>query len=317
MQKDDKGFWNLTVGPLAPGLYSYGYEIDKVQFADPRNPMLKPHLGAHESMLEVSGGQPEIWQERPVPHGEVRMVRYQAKSNGKIRRMYVYTPPEYEKSTRTRYPVLYLFHGGAEMESIWTEWGRANLILDNLIAEGKAVPMIIVMPFANPVEQSAAKDLYVWIEQSVIQFEPEFVNEVLPFTEGRYRVQPDSEHRAVAGSSVGGAQALTIGLHHPETFGYVGSFSAALVPHVVSDEFHVLLNDADLKRHQPKFLWQACGRHDLLWDANEKFAQALDKRQIQHVFRPSEGGHLWPTWREDFAEWISLLFKKSALDVVR
>jgi enterochelin esterase family protein len=305
MTKHEQGVWSTTIGPLEPTVYIYTFVVDGISMADPVNPNIKLRARTSASMVEVPAGTPAIWEPRHVPHGTVE-INWQRSNviEGETRWIWVYTPPGYEKDARRRYPVLYLFHGSNDTAGGWTLAGRANFILDNLIAEKKAIPMIIVMPFGHAVPYGTRggpvknTDLY---EQYVLK-------DVMPLIESRYRVAPGRENRAIAGLSMGGGQALTIGFRHLDLFSAIGAFSAA-VPEDFEQEFsHILANPTGTNA-KLKVLWVACGKQDRLLERSQKLSELWNARQIQHTFRVTEGAHVFKVWRQYLAEFSPLLFR--------
>jgi enterochelin esterase family protein len=301
MVKDDSGLWSLTLGPLEPDIYSYSFSVDGFSTLDPNNQDLKESLRPTQSLLEVPGDKPVPYEARPVPHGAVHVHWYHSKSVGALRRVYVYTPPEYDTAKRTRYPVLYLLHGSGDSENGWTWVGRANLIADNLLAERKSKPAIIVMPFGHVFTASGAPG-------PANAFEQDLLKDVIPMIERTYRVAADRDNRAIAGLSMGGNQALTIGLGHLELFGWVGAFSSAVrdAPKTLT----AVLADPAAANKKLRLLWIGCGRQDSLFAANEKFVQVLKQHNINHVLHYTEGAHTWRLWRYYLAELLPLLFQR-------
>jgi enterochelin esterase family protein len=225
LKKDGQGVWSLTVGPLPPGFYTYGYAIDGgLRMPDPSNPNLEVRRWGNTSMFIVPGPEKAVFEERAVPHGTVYIDFYDSKNLRMPRMFYVYTPPGYETG-RQKYPVLYLLHGNGQIEASWTWTGRANVIMDNLLADGKAKPMIVVMPYGHipreikpgPAGPSGSGD--------AMAIEKELLTEVKPAVESKYRVLTDREHRAIGGLSMGAAQSLSIGLHNLDQFAYIAAFS--------------------------------------------------------------------------------------------
>jgi len=306
MNKDDSGVWSATVGPVEPGLYDYGFSVDGLRILDPANPNPKVGLNLSTSLLLVPGDPPLIYEARPVPHGTVTTHWYDSKSVGVTRRICVYTPPGYSNG-KGKYPVLYLLHGSGDDEAGWTLIGRANLIMDNLLAEGKARPAIIVMPnghvprppqpSSDPAERARASSL----------FENDLLKDIVPLVESNYRVFKEPALRAIAGLSMGGGQSSSIGLNHPELFGYVGVFSAGLSrdPDVA---FKRMKENKDLSRKNLKLLWIACGKQDGGFANAEKLSHWMNENGAKNVWRPSEGGHTWPNWRLYLSELLPLLF---------
>jgi len=301
LTRDERGLWSVTVGPLEPGVYSYLYHVDEVPTLDPRNPNTKRYVPV-ESLFEITGDPPAVWAIENVAHGAVNINWYQSKSLKKQRRMHVYTPPGYN-GCEYDYPVLYLLHGWGDDDSVWTEVGRANFIIDNLIAEGKAEPMVIVMPMGHttfdPFHGLGTKTK----KQFAAEFEKELMKDVIPFVESRYRIKRDRGGCAIAGLSMGGWHSLIVGLRNPEKFGWVGAFSWGMM----SAEKLLELTGGVPK--EPDLLWIGCGKSDFLIEDNENLIAALKERGIRHTWRLTEGGHSWPVWRDYLAEFTPLLFR--------
>jgi enterochelin esterase family protein len=293
MTKDAKGVWRVTVGPLEPNIYIYSFTVDGVTIADPVNPRMKLRARTSASLVEVPADTELPWQARDVPHGAVEINWQHAKAiGGEARAFWVYTPPGYAQSKK-KYPVLYLFHGSNDTAGGWVLVGHANFILDNLIAAGKATPMIVVMPFGHAVPFGSPREVQA---KNVTVFEDYILRDVMPAVEGKYRVTKD---RAIAGLSMGGGQSIHIGLRHPEMFSALGAFSAA-----VPENAGALLNAAP-----PKLFWFACGRQDFLLDRNRGFDKLLTERKVKHVYRETEGPHTYSVWRQYLAEFVPLLFR--------
>ena len=305
MARDSEGVWSVTIGPLDPTVYVYWFTVDGVTMPDPVNPNIKLRARTSASMVEVPAESPALWEARDVPHGGVE-INWQKSAvlNGETRWIWVYTPPGYEKDSKQRYPVLYLFHGSNDTAAGWTLAGHANFILDNLLAEKKAVPMIIVMPFGHAVPfggrggQVNNTDLY---EQYVVK-------DVMPLVESKYRVRAGRENRAIAGLSMGGGQSIAIGFRHLDLFSAIGAFSAA-IPGDFEKEFGQKIANAKDVNAKLKVLWLACGKQDTLFERSQKFSDLLDAHQIKHTFRPSEGAHVFKVWRLYLSEFAPLLFR--------
>ena len=306
MTRDEQGVWSVNVGPLEPDLYGYSFSIDGFRTADPMNREVKPMRSPTTSILEVPGNPPRIWEFQDVPHGTVRLHTYQSKSLGRTRQLRVYTPPGYDKNGR-RYPVLYLFHGSGDNEATWTALGRAHWILDNLIAPGKARPMILVMTDGHASSpQFAGIPTTNMISRNVSDFERDLLGDVMSLVEANYRVRKDAASRAIAGLSMGGGQSLTIGLNHTELFGWVGGFSS-----FVRDPQNVLakaLANPEATNKKLKLLWIACGKDDRLMENAKQLDDLLTKRNLRHEFLETEGNHSWPVWRRYLADFAPLLF---------
>jgi enterochelin esterase family protein len=303
LKKDAQGVWSITVGPLAPGFYNYGFAVDGgIRIADPANPNVEQRRWGHISYFEVPGDTPAFYEHRPGPRGAVRIHSYDSKSLGIPRPLYVYTPPDYDRSGNTRYPVLYLLHGNGQVEQLWTSIGRANVILDNLIADGKAKPMIIVMPYGH-VPRAISAEERAASGNATTGFDRDLLNDLIPWVEQNYRVVADRDHRAIAGLSMGGGQSITIGLAHLDTFAYVGSFSGGARNVDVGAMNAKAVNGL-------KLFWIGCGRDDGAFAANRALSDALQAKGIRHQFRESEGAHVWPVWRLNLHEFSQRLFQE-------
>lgn len=311
LQKDDKGIWSLTVGPLEPEIYNYNFTIDGVRTIDPYNPSVKTGAtpSTITSILEVRGDRPAFYDGQPVPHGEIRTHWYASKSLNALRRLTVYTPPGYDRSLQTRYPVLYLFHGANADESAWTRFGHVNLILDNLLAAGKAKPFLVVMPFGYGVPPGTAPPPGAAPSDNTALFSRDLIEDVIPFVQSVYRADTSRDHRAVAGLSMGGGQSLGIGLNHLDLFSYVAGFSAALRPADFQKTFAGLVADSKDANQKLHLLWMGCGKQDSLFAASRTFSEFLTERKIKHVFRESDGAHTWMVWRRYLNEFAPLLFQ--------
>ncbi|MCL4813726.1 MAG: esterase [Vicinamibacteraceae bacterium] len=309
MTKDADGLWTITVGPLEPEIWSYNFRVHGVDVIDPSNPAVKPTPpgAAMSSFVQVPGDAPAFYDSRPVPHGEVRMLLYESKAMGVTRWLWIYTPPDYDRSGDA-YPVLYLLHGNGEAQNGWVMNGRANIILDNGIAEGRVAPMIVVMPQGHALQGANVGPLVrIAGETSMFssRFPKDLLEDVIPLVEGRYRVKAGPQHRAIAGLSMGGGQALGIGLTHPTVFGYVLGYSAA-----VGGQF--LNIDGEFSAESLKslrLLWVSCGRQDFLFQANKDFVESLRQRGIDVTYRETEGAHVWSVWRHNLRDTLPLLFK--------
>jgi enterochelin esterase family protein len=305
MKKDDKGVWSLTLGPFEPDIYEYEYAVDGVTMLDPRNEKVKYNgrPSTISSLLEVPGSGPLFYDVKAVPHGTVDIRWYQSKAVNGTRRAYVYTPPNYDRGT-SRLPVLYLLHGADGDDSAWTAFGRENHILDNLIAEKKMTPLVVVMPFgyAYPPSAGAAAD------RQRSDFEKDLLQDLIPFVQSNYRVFSDRSNRAIVGLSMGGGQALNIGLRHLDVFSRVASFSGAVPRGQAADSFNDVLGDAKKLNTSLKLLWLGCGTEDGLFAPNKEFSERLKKAGVTHTFRESGGAHTWSVWRKYLLEVAPMLF---------
>ena len=305
MTKDDKGTWSVTLGPFDPDIYEYEFTVDGVTIIDPRNEKVKYNSrpSTISSLLEIPGSGPMFYDAKPVPHGTVDIRWYQSKAVNGVRRAYVYTPPNYDRGT-ARLPVLYLLHGADGDDSAWIAFGRANHILDNLLAEKKITPMVVVMPFgyAYPPAAGAAGD------RQRADFQKDLLQDLIPFVQANYRVHSDRSNRAIVGLSMGGGQALNIGLRHLDLFSRVASFSGAVPRGAAADSFDDALADARKLNTSLKLLWVGCGTEDGLFAPNKEFSERLKKAGVTHTFHESGGAHTWSVWRKYLLEVAPLLF---------
>lgn len=306
LQLGSNGVWSVTLGPAEPNLYPYNFIVDGVAVADPNNLHLFPNERFKSSLVDIPSEPPAIYAAQNVPHGEVRYCYYQSPKFG-MRPLLVYTPPGYQNSTE-KYPVCYLVSGTTDTEETWFKVGRANFILDNLIAQKKAVPMIVVMPYGNmmmgtpdPTTVQAA-DMYK-------VFNDELVGNILPFVEANYRVIPDRTKRAIAGFSRGGGQSLFAGFSNLDKFAWIGSYSAYLTPEVFNKYFNALAEKPETANQQLKLLWLGVGREDFLYRQAVTFDEFLKEKKIEHQSLVTDGGHTWMNARHYLTETLQLYFK--------
>ena len=302
LTRDGEGVWSGTAGPLPPELYGYAFNVDGLRIADPGNPNLKPMRSPTTSIFEIPGNLIHEW--RNVPHGAVTVHHYYSPDLNAWRRVHIYTPPGYQTSTK-RYPVLYLFHGSGDNDATWSALGHANVIVDNLIAEKKVKPMIIVMPDGHPLAgRITGAPGPEMMKRNVEAFAEDILKEVIPLTEKEYRVDAKRKSRAVAGLSMGGGQSIHLGLNHPELFDYVAGFSA-----YVADSGKIDFKVFDSKE-KPSLIWTACGKDDRLVDNAKDLSENLKRHNINCEFLVTEGNHSWPVWRKYLVQLTPLLFTK-------
>jgi enterochelin esterase-like enzyme len=264
------------------------------------------------AMAQAPATAPPYLQVRNVPHGTVKSHEYKSKSLGTDRKVMVYTPPDYEKST-VRYPVLYLLHGAGSDETSWTQRGQAHVILDNLIAEGKLKPLVVVMPFGFAAARApGARGDAAENKMQREGFTKDFLGDVIPMIESNFRVYADREHRAIAGLSLGGAQALALGLSHTELFSRVAAFSPAMGaannPATGGVDFEMVLADAAKVNSQIRFLWVSCGTEDTLFESVRQFSNQLSQRKVEHIWKVTGGAHTYPVWQRNLNEVAPMLF---------
>jgi enterochelin esterase family protein len=312
MTRDATGIWSVTSPPLEASIHLYFFTVDGLPIADPINPRIKLRTRTSASLVEVPGDPAPVWQIQDVPHGSVDWNWQHSAAYDDTHEFFVYLPPGYERGN-ARYPVLYLVHGSGDTAIGWTLAGAANVILDNLIAQKKATPMIVVMPFNGgnaaarpPAAGNGGRG------GNGSAFEDYMLKELMPLVDAKYRTAPGRKNRAMAGLSAGGAATYNIGLKHLEIFSQLGMFSsagsgggdfAARYPQLAAD-----VNGANAKLD---VFWIGVGQQDPVDKAARDFDAALTKLQIKHTFMDREGGHVWPVWRWCLSQFAPLLFKKA------
>lgn len=292
LTKNDEGLWSVTVGPIEPDMYPYNFVVDGVGVADPKNSLKFPNEGFQASIVEITGDEPLVHTIRDVPHGTVSYHLYTSPELGE-RPLVVYTPPEYEGNQDKEYPILYLLHGTTDTEETWTKVGRANIILDNLIAEEQAEPMIIVMPYvrAYPVISKSSGSLREW--ENLQEFKKDFMNNLMPYVEGNYRVKKDKESRAIAGFSGGGGTSLYFGLNNQDLFTWVIGFAPGMRVEEIERNNAVAFEDPEATNDNLNLFWIGVGEDDFTLRAIEPYMEILDEKGIEYESFISEGGHTW------------------------
>ncbi|MBA4300829.1 enterochelin esterase [Algoriphagus alkaliphilus] len=313
LTKAENGVWSVTVKPLPSSMYHYNFFIDGVAAIDVTNPQALRDGTRYASLLMIPGEGSSVYQLNDTPHGNISQVWYPSPTLGTDRRMYVYTPPGYD-SGKDSYPVLYLLHGAGGDEDAWSSLGRANLILDNLIASGESEPMIVVMTNGNAWQTSTLRQIpglptptRETFGQFQGKFEKSLVEDVVPYIEKNFRVKADKNHRALAGLSMGGGHTITASITYPGTFGYIGVFSSGIFD-----------ANADMAEMEKKFLalknsgvntyWVACGKEDFVMDSNKRLLSVLDKTGFKYEYFENEGGHTWANWRTYLSMFAPMLF---------
>jgi enterochelin esterase-like enzyme len=308
MTKADNGVWSVTLGPVKPDMYPYSFNVDGVQVADPRNQVSFPNEGFQNSIIEITGDAPLVHTIQNVPHGTVAYRYYSSPELG-TRPVLIYTPPGYETNSSKKYPVLYLLHGTTDTEETWTKVGRANIILDNLIQQGKANPMIIVMPYgrAYPVISKSSGSLRNWA--NLQEFKKDFFNNLLPFVEKNYRVKADKANRAIAGFSGGGGESLYFGLNNPEMFSWVCGFAPGMLKEEFERNNEVPFANPTLTNQRLKLFWIGVGKDDGLYPVITDYLKILDEKKIKHETLISDGGHTWMNCKLFLSTIAQKLFK--------
>lgn len=304
--KGADGVWSVTVGPIEPEIYHYNFTVDGLRIIDPANPNLKTGSTASTlaSVLEVRGDAPSFYDAQNVPHGETHMLWYHSKSLNSLRRLTVYTPPGYDRGPQTRYPVVYLLHGANADDTAWYRLGRVNFILDNLLASAKIKPFIVVMPFGYGVTPGGPQ------AENTAKFGKDLVEDVIPYIEANYRAGADGDRRAIVGLSMGGGQALSIGLNNLDLFSHIAGFSSGL-GNVANfpKTYENLIGRPETANRKIRLLWIGCGTEDGAFAASKAFSEFLTKHNIKHTFRESGGAHTWTVWRRYMREISPLLFQ--------
>lgn len=311
MQRDEDGIWTITTSALEPDLYGYSFIADGVALLDPSNPNIKPNLMSIQNVVHVPGPSSTPWEISDVPHGEIRHHFYKSGIIGDNRDYYVYTPPAYDPKAKKPYPVLYLLHGFSDDASGWTAVGQANVILDNLIAQGKAKPMLVVMTLGYGAPEIVSRTAPGMRDPGLRQrnmdkYRDALFAEVIPQIEKDYNASKDREQRAIAGLSMGGAESLYTGLNALNKFAWVAGFSAGGLGEKFEESFPAL----DAKANsQLRLLWVACGTDDRLITANRAFLDYLSGKSVHFTRIETPGAHTWMVWRRNLAAFTPLLFQ--------
>jgi enterochelin esterase family protein len=319
LSKNDEGLWSVTVGPLAADFYSYAFTVDGVKTIDPRNATIKQGIAGLDNMFLLPGEEAKFEDNQAVPHGQIRQVWYRSNTLGTQRRMHVYTPPGYDSGS-DKYPVFYLLHGGGDEDSGWSTIGRAGFILDNLIAEKKAKPMLVVMPNGSlprpanmpaitPGQQPSAEALAAMASLQD-RFTNELMKEIVPLVEKEFRVNSGRENRAIAGLSMGGGQTLRVVTTHPDQFAYVGVWSAGIGREGAEWESRneAFLNKAEALNRDIKLFSIAVGDKDFTLAGSKALSEVLKKHNIRNDLHMSGGGHTWINWRKYLRDLAPRLF---------
>jgi enterochelin esterase family protein len=306
MTRAPDGTWTATIGPVQPGFHYYWLLVDGVPANDAGS---ETFFGwaKQSSGIEVPDAALDFYDAKDVPHGDVHIHWYRSNTTGQMRRVYVYTPPGYDANPKTRYPVLYLQHGAGESERGWTAQGRANFILDNLIAPGQAKPMLIVMENGYAARVNAATAAGSRGNEA---FGEVVIHDLIPEIDKAYRTRPDRLHRAIAGLSMGGGQAMTVGLANLDRFAYVGSFSGAGARNFdLKTAYNGVFSDPPSFNRKVKLLWIGCGTGDSLHGSSLALHQALDKAGVKNVWWEGPGLHEWQVWRKHLYDFAPRLFQ--------
>jgi len=318
MIKDEKGFWTYKSPALNSDLYYYSFYVDGMKCADPKNMYQYKDGDNISNMFIIGGGNGDFYKVNQVPHGSVTRRWYDSPGNGMSRRISIYTPAGYETSVE-KYPVLYLLHGMGGDEEAWISLGNAIQILDNLIAQGKAKPMIVVMPNGNVSQEAALGQSSIGLMQPGPRFPhtmdgkmEETFTEIVHFMDANYRTIPKKSSRAIAGLSMGGFHSLHISRYYPNTFDYIGLFSPAIMPDPRMDSKVYANFDGSLKQQLEngyKLYWIGIGNTDFLYKGVKDYRSKLDSIKMPYIYRETDGGHTWSNWRAYLSEFVPLIFK--------
>jgi len=312
MTKDDGGIWSITTQPLEANGHLYWFNLDGVAIADPINPVIKQRQRTSASLVEVPAAQSAAWELADVPHGTVVTEWQKSAVLNRTERVVVYLPPGYEKST-ARYPVLYLVHGSGDVPESWTNAGHANWILDNLIAQKRARPMVVVMPAGHALPFTAPRNGPV---SNNDLFEQYLTKEVIPVMEAKYRIASGSRNRALAGLSMGGGHTIYHTGPDDDRPGIVKRMDLALgifspgLPRDFDTKFAGVLGDSKAFNAKVKTVWVACGESDdtVQFARVKKWAESLNTAGIPETFHAYPGAHTWPVWRVSLTDFLPLLF---------
>lgn len=319
MQKDSLGIWSITIGPIKPDIYPYSFNVDGVTVMDPANVSYFPNERFKASLVDIPGEAPLIHALRDVPHGKIT-YEYYPSVEGSIGSLVVYTPPGYDQNTSTKYPVFYLISGTTDTEETFFKVGRANFIIDNLIAEGKSRQMIIVMPYGNPMARIAEQtgkpkpaDIIGRDSEDARNraklFESDLVSNVIPFVEKNYRTINNRDGRAIGGFSRGGGQTLRTAFGNMDKFSWICCYSAYLSTSEMENNFSQIGGDAKSTNKNLKLLWVSVGKDDFLYKPTVEFMDYLKSKNVDYKSSISEGGHTWMNVKAYLTETAQLLFK--------
>jgi len=316
MTRGAGGAWTVTVPKLAPQYYSYAFDVDGTSVIDPHNTTLKTSFFSTQNIFLVPGQPPMPWETADVPHGDIHHHFYRSKIVDINSEYYVYTPPGFDPKNKKKYPVLYLLHGYSDEPSAWTWMGKANVILDNLIAQGNAKPMIVVMPLGYGTIDMITRGWAVWRDPQTTarnfkDFGRVLYEEVMPLVKEEYPLSEKREDHAIAGLSMGGAETLLVGLNHTDDFAYIGAFSAGGIGDSNFASLFPAITPQSGAQIQAKLkqFWVACGEQDGLFGPNQTLIAWLKEQGIQPTAIATPGMHVWMVWRDNLSNFAPLLFK--------
>jgi enterochelin esterase-like enzyme len=311
MKKDKQGLWSVTVGPLKPDLYEVQFDVDGLMIADPGSSMPKPQRQVNTSLLEIPGDPPTFLDNRKVPHGAVHAELYESKVLGVLRPLLVYTPPGYDGDTKAVYPVLFLYHGYGDTVYSWITEGRVQQILDDAIADQRAVPMVVVTPDTHAIDpdQTPRTEVGHYLNENVQAEDRELFEDIMPFINARYRVRSDAKARALAGLSMGGFQTVYTGFVHSDLFSALGVFSAGILGQ--PQPLEQALQAPEKIRANISYLYVTTGSKDPITGPRTKeFVDRLNQLKIPHAFEEyPDQIHSMEVWRPSLNKFIEKLFR--------
>jgi enterochelin esterase-like enzyme len=319
MTRDSLGIWSISVGPVKPDIYPYSFQVDGVTVMDPANVLFFPNERFKASLVDVPGDEPLIHALKDVPHGTITYEYYPSVENT-TGSLVVYTPPGYDKNPNKKYPVFYLISGTTDTEETWFKVGRANFILDNLIVDNRAKPMIIVMPYGNikarvaeqtsqpkPADLTSREGADATARAKA--FEDDLVKNIIPYIEKNYRAIPKKESRAIGGFSRGGGQTLRTAFNNMDKFAWVCSYSSYLSPQEMEQNFKPIYQNPENTNKQLKLFWVSVGTDDFLYKGTVEFMDFLKAHQVKYKSLVTDGGHTWMNTKVYLAETAQLLFQ--------
>jgi enterochelin esterase family protein len=318
MAKDSTGIWNVTVGPIKPDIYPYSFQVDGVTVMDPANVSFFPNERFKASLVDIPTEPLLIHAMRDVPHGTVSYEYYPSveRTTGSL---VIYTPPGYSKDNTKKYPVFYLIGGTTDTEETWFKVGRANFILDNLIAMGKAKPMIVVMPYGNPMARVAEQTGHpkpadppresADADNRAKTFENDLIKNIIPYVEKNYRAITNKDSRAIGGFSRGGGQTLRTAFGNMDTFSWICCYSAFLSPQLMESNYRYIYENPEKTNKQLKLLWISVGSDDFLYKGTVEFMDFLKSKKVNYKNLITDGGHPWMNTKVYLAETAQLLFQ--------
>jgi enterochelin esterase family protein len=308
MTVDEAGVWRTTLGPLEPNIYEYRFLVDGIPISDPNNTWAKPSERPNTSLFVIPADRPALYEAQNIPHGSVSTRWYWSDALGVLRRILVYTPPDYDRVPDHTYPVLYLLHGTSDTEETWSCAGRAHFILDALIDAGKARPMLVVMPYGRAYPATSREAGSLGYIENMKRFQKDLLELIIPYVETHFRTDRSREGRAIAGLSGGGGETLYIGLNNVDRFAWICGFSSAIREREFEQNYGVPLADAHSANESLRLLWVGCGSDDHLYQVNLRLLDWLEARGIDHVAHLTGGGHDYHNWRSYLAEIAQKLF---------